>query len=82
VGDIRHLGGIELRYDPPEIGGGLDEVVAHNADVHLERMDDGVWCLIVTAGGHTANITIASKSGRAQVPAFLFDDYPEEADRG
>lgn len=37
----------DLRYDPPEIGGGLDELVAHNASVHLERLDRGAWMLIV-----------------------------------
>lgn len=39
-------GGVEVRYDEPEKLH-IDELVAKDAWVHLERMDQHEWCLIV-----------------------------------
>lgn len=39
-------GGVEVRYDEPAKVH-IDELVAQRAYVHLERMDQHEWCLIV-----------------------------------
>lgn len=62
----------EVRY--VELDNGeteLDEVVATNASVHLEAMDDNHWWLSVTAGGETVHVNFYTKrakiSGHAEV---------------
>ena len=45
----------EFVEDP---NGDLDEVVAHNAIVHLERMANNAWSLIIEEPGEKVNITL------------------------
>jgi len=49
----------------------LDEVVATNATVHLEAMDDNHWWLLVESGGETVHVNFYTKrakiSGHAEV---------------
>ncbi len=49
----------------------LDEVVARNASVHLEAMDDNHWWLLVESGGETVHVNFYTKrakiSGHAEV---------------
>src|ERR1051325_5909503 len=70
-------GGIEARFDPtPPVPDrllpdrrSLDEVVARNAFVHLERMGDGEFALIVETRCERACFYISSSSGKAAVAA-------------
>lgn len=49
----------------------LDEVVAFNAYVHLEAMDDNHWWLLVTSGGKSVHVNFYTKrakiSGHAEI---------------
>ena len=54
----------ELRYDPPEFGGGLDELVAHGASVHLERMTDDAWVLHVSVPRGKPRVEVREGDGR------------------
>jgi len=65
------------RYGRPVI----DEVVMHNADVHLEFLDDSCYMLIVHNEKHWWHLNICSKSGRANIAASLYEDNsPEDTD--
>ena len=56
----------------------IDEVVMFNAAVHLEQIDDGCFMLIVNNAQHWWHLTIHSRSGRAKVDAFLYEDNSKE----
>ena len=48
--------------------GAIDEVVAENCSVHLERMMDDLWFLDITdRDGAETRLWIGSRSGRAAV---------------
>lgn len=51
--------------DDPE--GALDEVIARNANVHLEQMDTNAWWLGIDVGGESLHVQIGAK--RANVTA-------------
>jgi hypothetical protein len=57
----------------------IDEFVIHNANVHLECMDDSSFYLIVDNDIHEWRFAISSYSGKAKIVASLVeDDSPEE----
>jgi hypothetical protein len=47
----------------------LDEVIATNASVHLEQMDDNAWWLSIRAGGQTVTVNLVTK--RAPISAHV-----------
>jgi len=51
----------------------LDEAVLSNAYVHLEQLDDGIFMLIMENKKHHWHLTIASRSGRAKVDAWVYE---------
>lgn len=53
--------------------GELDEVVAHGAGVHLERMGDNNWWLGIQVGGEVLHVSIGAK--RAKVTAAASEDF-------
>lgn len=53
----RHESPIEIRNNEDGI---LDEIVATGADVHLEEMDEGCWCLIVSKGEQRFQVMLES----------------------
>jgi hypothetical protein len=53
--------------------GDLDEVVAHAAGVHLERMGDNNWWLGIQVAGEVLHVSIGAK--RATVTATASEDY-------
>ena len=59
----------ELRYDPKEMGGALDEVVAvHPKSVHFEVMNESaIWCAIRLRDDREIRIWITSKNGRSHI---------------
>lgn len=66
----RQIGrGYELRYDDPEIGGALDEVIAFKPElVHFEVMSDqSIWCGITLADKREIRIWISSKNGKSHI---------------
>ena len=68
-------GDVEIRYDPPNKRNEslIDEVVAHDALVHLERMDTGQWALIIYAKKEHACFMINGKDVcRSPVTTRLF----------
>jgi len=58
---------VEFRYD----GNTLDEVVAKDADVHLEQMDVDHYALIIETRTHRACVFIGAKNGRSHVKASV-----------
>lgn len=55
-------------------GGGLDEIVADNCSVHLERMSDRGLCLVLTdTSGRELIVHVGAK--RAYCGAFVFADH-------
>ena len=71
-GPVREAKVPEVRYATLTNGDTeLDEVVASNAYVHLEAMDDNHWWLLVTAGGQSVHVNFYTKrakiSGHAEV---------------
>ena len=67
---ITYLDGEFTKYDEPVI----DELVLHNAMVHLESLTDSCYMLIVSNDKHYWHLTIHSKSGRANVVARVYED--------
>lgn len=68
-------GDIEIRFDPPDASNfsAIDEVVASDAHVHLERMDKGQWALIIHAKNQKACFMINGKDvARSVVTTQLF----------
>jgi len=53
--------------------GELDEVVAHDAGVHLERMDTNAWYLGIQVGGEVLQVWIGAK--RTKVTATASEDF-------
>jgi hypothetical protein len=51
----------------------LDEVVAKNASVHLEAMDDNHWWLGITAGGTTVHVNLYTKRAKIIAHAEVED---------
>lgn len=67
------------RLDYNEDGKTLDEMVLSNALVHLEQLDDSSFMLIAENKEHHWHLVIHSRSGRAKVDAFVYEDYkPQE----
>ena len=56
--------------------GELDEVVAALAHVHLERMSDTEWTLIIASRGRKVIINLATK--RAPISGVIFEDGPDK----
>jgi hypothetical protein len=54
----------------------LDEVVAHDATVHLEKMTDGLFVLVVETRHERAAINIYTKNPKAHLTA---DEFSHEA---
>lgn len=52
----------------------IDEVVLSNANVHLEQLDDTTFMLIVENNKHRWHLRIGSKSGRAKVDAWVYEE--------
>jgi hypothetical protein len=50
----------------------LDEVVARNASVHLEAMDDNHWWLLVESGGKSVHVNFYTK--RAKISGHAEED--------
>lgn len=62
---------IEVRNDSND---DLDEIVAANAYVHLERMDGHWFCLIIEQGDRRLLVNVGAKSPRAKVRATIYAD--------
>ena len=56
--------------------GVLDEVIARNADVHLEAMADNHWWLLVTAGGKSVHVNFGTKRAKISGHAEIEDAEP------
>ena len=54
----------------------LDEVVMHNADVHLEQLNDHVFMLIVENKKHHWHLRVGTK-GRGKVDAWVLENSDE-----
>ena len=67
-------GDVEVRYDED---GELDEVVAKNATVHLEKMDDRQFALIV----ETARERICVEVGARRAPVRGFESWRDRINR-
>ena len=50
----------------------FDELVAFDAMVHLECMDDNHWWLAVTSGGKTVHVNLSTK--RAKIHTTVEED--------
>lgn len=61
-------GQIEVRYDEREKLN-IDEVCANDCHVHLERMGDGEWALMIYAPREIGCYWLCSKNGKAHVEA-------------
>lgn len=67
---------IEVRRDD---SGEVDEIVARAADVHLERMDDDAWCLIVSEPGQpTRGVWVSLYRKKREVRANVYEDTRAE----
>lgn len=64
--------GDRLTYN--DDGETLDEVVLSNAFIHLEQLDDTIFMLIVENKKHHWHLRIGSRSGRAKVDAWVYED--------
>jgi hypothetical protein len=65
---------IEVRNDDRNL---LDELVAVDAHVHLERMADHKWCLIVDDGDRRVMVSIGSPDRyRRVVNARIYANEP------
>jgi len=51
----------------------VDEMVMHNANVHLECLSDTAFMLIVENGRHHWHLNINSRGGRAKIEAFVYE---------
>jgi len=71
---ITYFEGEFTKYGEPVI----DELVLHNALVHLEYLSDSCYMLIADNGKHYWHLTIHSKGGRAKVVARVYEDNSEE----
>lgn len=64
--------GVTVRLDDL----GIDEVIAVNAHVHLERMSDQSYCLIVETQTERVIINVGSRNDRSFVDATESDRSP------
>ncbi len=68
---------IDVRHAQTLVRGRLvtefDEVFAQDAMVHLEKMNDHAFCLIVETAGERAIFNIFTKNGRAHIDASTFE---------
>jgi hypothetical protein len=65
------------RYDDKSI---LDELVASNAAVHLERMEDHKYCLIVEDQKRRVMVSIGTpERNKRKVNAVVYADEPQDA---
>jgi hypothetical protein len=71
---------IEIRgHDVEEPRGGLDEVCGQNCIVHLERMSDHGFCLIVDDPEAKRQVIVNLwTSKRARIGAFVYEDHTKE----
>lgn len=58
---------IEIR----RIGGDIDEVVARDASVHVERMSNGEFFVGITTTDGEVKLFIAAKAARGHVVAYV-----------
>ena len=68
-------------YENEKTTGGLpaiDEMVIHDANVHLEQMDDSHFFLLVENDTHCWYFSISSRSGRAKIEACMYEDNSGE----
>ena len=67
---------IEIRNDDDNL---LDEVVGRLCYVHLERMDEHKFCLIVDDGQRRLHITVGTpRKYRRRVNASVYEDAPSD----
>lgn len=52
--------------------GSIDEVYIDCNNVHLERMDDNCWCLIIQRGKKILHLSLAAR--RAAVETIVVED--------
>jgi hypothetical protein len=69
----------------PDDTGAIDEVVIDCTNIHLERMSDDCWCLIVDRGTQQAIFDICRKGKEVLVTLFedglgCADDRPRRED--
>ena len=59
---------VEIRRDAPAEGSGIDEIIAHDCFVHVERMNGSSWYLGIDAhdGSHW-QFWFGAKNGRSHV---------------
>ena len=69
---------IELRQDVEVLGRVyLDELVGENCSVHLERMDEHWFCLIVDDGERRVSVNVGTPTKyRRKVNATVYADEP------
>ena len=56
----------------------VDEMVIHNANVHLEALTDSCFMLIVDNDKHYWHFNIFARGGRAKVEAHVYEDNSNE----
>jgi hypothetical protein len=59
----------------------IDEMVIHDANVHLECLSDNCFMLIVENDKHYWHMVIFSRSGRAKVEAHLYEDEDKDGEK-
>lgn len=52
----------------------IDEMVIHDANVHLECLSDSCFMLIVDNDKHHWHFNLFSRSGRAKVEVHLYEE--------
>ncbi len=57
--------------------GDIDEVVMRAAWVHLEKLSDETFMLIVENKDHHIHMRVGSSSGRAPVRAFVYEEFDQ-----
>jgi len=65
-----------IKYN--EDGRTLDEVVMTNASVHLEQLDDTIFMLVVENDEYHWHLRIGSRTGRAKVDAWVYEEFKGE----
>jgi len=58
----------------------VDEMVIHDANVHLECLDDSCFMLIVDNDVHYWHFVIFARGGRAKVEAHVYESNEVESD--
>jgi hypothetical protein len=52
----------------------IDELVVHNANIHLEKLSDSEFYLLIYNNIHEWRFAICSDTGRAKIVALLVED--------